>query len=199
MTRKFLKFLCPLILLALPFVALAQDGVAGRESYHFDKAHTNIMWFVSHIGFSSSMGQFMDYQGRIILDFDKPELSSVRITISTASLMTGSDEFDARIKGADFLEVEKYPTATFISKKVTLLKDNQALVDGDFTLHGQTHPLTLKVRLNKRAMDIQKNIMRAGFSVKAKFRRKSWGMEHYLPFIGDNVIIRIEAEALIEP
>jgi len=199
MTRKFPEFLCTLILLASPFMALAQDRVTGRESYHFDRAHTNIMWFVSHIGFSSSMGQFMDYKGRIILDFDQPELSSVRITINTASLMTGSEEFDAKIKSAEFLEVEKYPTATFISKKVTLLKDNQAKVEGDFTLHGQTHPLTLKVRLNKRAMDIQKNIMRTGYSVKTTFKRSRWGMEHYLPFIRDNVIIRIEAEALINP
>ncbi len=196
MTRKFL---CMFILLASPCMALAQDRVTGRESYHFDKAHTNIMWFVSHIGFSSSMGQFMDYDGQIILDFDQPELSSVRITINTASLMTGSEKFDAKIKSAEFLDVEKYPTATFISKKVTLLEDNQAKVEGDFTLHGQTRPLTLKVRLNKRAMDIQQNIMRTGYSVKTTFRRSRWGMGHYLPFIGDNVIIRIEAEALINP
>ncbi|VAX07600.1 hypothetical protein MNBD_ALPHA03-222 [hydrothermal vent metagenome] len=188
------------IVLLSPHVALAEDTPAsklrGQEIYHFDKSHTNIMWFVSHIGFSKSMGQFMDYDGQIILNHGNPALSSVKITFKTASVMTGLPKFDEHLRSADFLDVEKYPTASFISRKVTLLDGNEASVEGDFTLLGVTKPLTLKVRLNKRAMDIPKNIMRTGFSAKTTIKRSLWGMEKYLPFIGDEVTIRIEAEAL---
>lgn len=177
---------------------LTVQAATGIETYHFDKPHTNIMWFVSHIGFSNSMGQFMDYDGKIILNHDNPQLSSVKITINTASIMTGQEKFDAHLKSGDYFNVEKYPTATFNSTKVTLQEDDRATVYGDFTLLGITKPLTLIIRLNKRAMDILKNKMRTGFSVKTTIKRSDWGMTHYLPFVGDDVIIRIEAEALID-
>ena len=196
MIRYSLKTVVLAILLFSPFMSQAKENIIGRETYHFDKAHTNILWFISHIGFSNSMGQFMDYDGQIILDHDNPARSSVTITLRTASIMTGQEKFDTHLKSPDFFNVEKYPTATFASTKVTLLKDDRAEIDGDFTLLGVTKPLTLKVRFNKRAMDIPTNKMRSGFSVKTTIKRSLWGMKYYLPFIGDDVIIRIEAEAL---
>jgi len=51
--------------------------------------------------------------------------------------------------------------------------------------------------LNKRAMDIRQNKIRAGFSVKTVVKRSDWGMTKYLGFVGDDVKIRIEAEALV--
>ncbi|MBL4613028.1 MAG: YceI family protein [Emcibacter sp.] len=195
-----LQTLLAIFLLLSPLAAQAADSKAlGREIYHFDKSHTNIMWFVSHIGFSKSMGQFMDYEGQIILDHDNPDQSLVKITFKTASIMTGLPKFDAHLKSADFFDVEKYPTASFTSTKVTLGDAGRATVDGEFTLLGVTKPLTLTVRLNKRAMDIQKNRMRAGFSVKTTVKRSLWGMKNYLPFVGDDVTIRIEAEAMLAP
>ncbi len=196
-TRYFLKAFMAVLLLFSPVAALAEVKITGKEIYHFDKSHTNIMWFASHMGFSDSMGQFMDYDGEIILDHDNPDQSSVTFTLKTASIMTGIAEFDKHLKTADFLDVEKYPTARFVSKKVILLDENLAQVEGDFTLLDRTLPLVLKVRLNKRAMDIPKNIMRTGFSVKTTVKRSRWGMKKYLPFVGDLVKIRIEAEALI--
>ncbi|NOZ66092.1 MAG: YceI family protein [Alphaproteobacteria bacterium] len=195
MARLALIAFC-LIFSSLP--VQAKDTITGREVYHFDKNHTNIMWFISHIGFSNSMGQFMDYDGEIILDYDNPDQSSVSITLKTASIMTGLADFDAHLKSADFFNVEKYPTARFVSTKVILGKNNRATVEGNFTLLGITKPLTLKVRLNKRAMDIQKNRMRTGFSAKTTIKRSRYGMKKYLPLIGDDVTIRIEAEALIK-
>ncbi len=195
MARLALIAFC-LIFSSLP--VQAKDTITGREVYHFDKKHTNIMWFISHIGFSNSMGQFMDYDGEIILDYDNPDQSSVSITLKTASIMTGLADFDTHLKSADFFNVEKFPTARFVSTKVILGKNDRATVEGNFTLLGITKPLTLKVRLNKRAMDIQKNRMRTGFSAKTTIKRSRYGMKKYLPLIGDDVTIRIEAEALIK-
>ncbi len=195
MNKFFMKVATAVFIMLSPLTVQAATGI---ETYHFDKPHTNIMWFVSHIGFSNSMGQFMDYDGKIILNHDNPQLSSVKITINTASIMTGQEKFDAHLKSGDYFNVEKYPTATFNSTKVTLQEDDRATVYGDFTLLGITKPLTLIIRLNKRAMDILKNKMRTGFSVKTTIKRSDWGMTHYLPFVGDDVIIRIEAEALID-
>jgi len=191
------------LLMISPLAVMADEGgfsnIKGTEIYHFDKAHTNIMWFADHIGFSRSLGQFMDYDGKIELNFDHPDQSSVMITLKTASVMTGQPKFDDHLKSADFFDVEKYPTARFVSKKITLGEGNNATVEGDFTLLGVTKSLTLQIQMNKRAMDITKNIRRVGFSGKAIVKRSRWGMKKYLPFIGDDVIMRFEAEALITP
>lgn len=199
MIRFYLKAMVAALLLFSPLMAQGQDNVTGREVYHFDKRHTNIMWFASHMGFSDSMGQFMDFDGEIILDHDNPAQSSVTFTVNMASVMTGLSKFDAHLKSADFFNVDKYPTARFVSSKVTLTGDNKATVEGDFTLIGITKPLTLKVRLNRRAMDIRENIIRSGFSVRTTVKRSRYGMKYSLPFVGDDVTIRIEAEALIVP
>jgi len=197
---KYLIKSCGVLLLLLSAPAVyAEDQAVGRETYVFDKAHTNIMWFVSHIGYSDSMGQFMDYQGRIILDHDQPEQSSVKITLDTASIMTGQPEFDKHLRSADFFDVEKYPAAHFESTRVTVTGKDRATVDGLFTLLGKSRPLSLDVRFNKRGMDIEKNTPRAGFSARATVKRSLWGMKKYLGFVGDNVKIRIEAEALVTP
>lgn len=197
MIKVLMMVLGVILSLASPLEALAERQLTGKEVYALDKSHTNIMWFASHLGFSTSMGQFMDYDGRIVLDHDSPDQSLVTITLKTASIMTGQDKFDTHLKSADFFNVEKYPTATFTSTKVTLLGDNRATVEGTFTLLGVTKPLTLKIRLNKRAMDLPTNVMRTGFSIRTTIKRSLWGMKHYLPFVGDDVRIRIEAEALI--
>ncbi|MCK5424187.1 MAG: polyisoprenoid-binding protein [Emcibacter sp.] len=194
---SFFKAVLVFLLLFSPIAAQAEVNMVGKEVYHFDKTHTNILWFFNHIGFSNSMGQFMDYDGQIILDHDNPDQSSVTITIKTTSIMTGHAEFDELLRGVDYFHVDKFPTATFTSTKVTLTDEKKATVDGDFTLLGITRPLTLKVRLNKRGMDIIKNKMRTGFSVRTTIKRSRWGLTHYLPFVGDDVIIRIETEALI--
>lgn len=197
MNKYFLQLFTTLLMLFSPLLTQAEDIKLGREVYNFDTDHTNIMWFASHLGFSNSMGQFMEYDGQIILDHGHPDQSSVNITIQTASIMTGLPKFDTHLKSADFFDVEKYPTATFTSTKVTLEDGDKAIVDGNFTLLGITKPLTLKIRLNKRSMDIPKNKMRTGFSVKTTVKRSLWNMKKYLPFVGDDVIIRIEAEALV--
>lgn len=197
MIKTLMMALGVILSLASPSTALAERQLTGREVYALDKSHTNIMWFANHLGFSTSMGQFMDFDGRIILDHDNPDQSSVTITLQTASIMTGQEKFDTHLKSADFFNVEKYPTASFVSTKVTLLTDNRATVEGNFTLLGVTKPLTLKIRLNKRAMDLPTNVMRSGFSVSTTIKRSRWGMKYYVPFVGDEVRIRIEAEALI--
>jgi len=195
MTKFFIKTIVAVLMVFSPLAALAADVTLGKETYNLDKRHTNIMWFASHMGYSKSMGQFMDFEGQVTLDHGNPDQSSVTISLKTASIMTGLPDFDKHLKSPDFFDVEKFPTATFTSTKVTLLEDNQATVEGNFTLLGITKPLTLKVRLNKRARELKSQIMRAGFSAKATIKRSDWGMKAFLPFIGDKVILQIEAEA----
>ena len=180
-------------LLATSMLLLAGQAQAA-DTYTFDKSHTNIMWFASHLGFSDSMGQFMDYDGKLVLDEDKPENSSVEVTIKTASVMTGIEKFDDHLRSPDFFDSAKYPDAVFKSTKVELTGEKSAKVEGELTMLGKTKPLTLDVTLNKIGENPFAEKTVAGFSATATIYRSHYGINYALPAVPDEVDIRIETE-----
>ncbi len=177
------------LLLSFSAPALAAD------SYNLDPAHSNILWHASHFGFSSPSGHFGIKTGKIMLDEAKPENSSVEVTIDTTSLVTGVEKFDKHLKSADFLDSEKFPTATFKSTKVAMTGKDTADVQGDFTLHGVTKPVVLKVKLNKIGEHPMTQKKAAGFTASTVIKRSEFGIDKYVPKVSDEVRIDIEAEA----
>ncbi len=69
--------------------------------------------------------------------------SKVEITIETNSVKTNVKKRDDHLRRADFFDVAKYPTMTFVSKKVTVSGPDKLKVTGDFTLHGVTKEVVL--------------------------------------------------------
>ena len=131
----------------------AIDGVAGIEKYEIDRDHTNIVWYISHMGFSRTIGHFNEFEGTVELNYDDPDKSKIYITIETDSITSGVEDLDRQLKSELFFDVEKFPTAIFESTNITLTENDRAEVKGNFTMLGKTNEITLNVRLNKRAMD----------------------------------------------
>lgn len=168
------------------------------ETYKLDASHTAITWHVNHFGFSTPSGKFMSVDGEVTLDEAKPEASSVKVTIQIDGINSGVPKLDEHLKAADFFDVAKYPTATFVSKKVTPTGKDTAKVEGDFTLRGITKPVTLDVKLNKIAENMFK-LKTAGFTASTTIKRSEFGMSTYVPNLGDDVKIEIESEANVLP
>lgn len=131
--------------LMLSTLAFAEPG----GTYQFDKkdAHQFVMFKISHLGYSWLYGRFNDFDGAFTVDADNPENSTVEATIQTASLDSNHAERDKHLRSADFLDVSKYPTATFKSTGIEKTGDDSARITGDFTLHGVTKPVTLDAKL----------------------------------------------------
>lgn len=171
-------------------------SVQAAERYTFDKAHTQILFFADHLGFSQSQGEFHDYDGHFMIDRSAPENSSVEVTIKTASIDMDDDKWDAHLKNEDFFHVEKHPEMTFKSTSVELEGDDKAHVMGDLTMLGQTHPVTLHVTHNKSGKHPFSGKHVAGFSAHAEIDRSQWGMDYGLPMMDPKVTIRIEVEGV---
>lgn len=177
------------------FAASASPALA--ETYKLDASHTAVTWSISHFGFSSPSGKFMNVDGTLQLDEKNPAASSVKVTIAVADVNSGVAKLDEHLKTADFFDTATYPTATFTSEKVTVTDSTHATVEGQLTLRGVTKPVTLNVTLNK----IGENMMKkktAGFSATTTLKRSDFGMTKYLPDLGDEVKIQIESEANVE-
>jgi polyisoprenoid-binding protein YceI len=186
---------------ALAFAAglsIAGIAAAATETFVFDKAHTQVGFQIRHF-LTKVEGRFRDYEGRIVIDRQNPANSRVDVTIQAASIDTGNDRRDADLKSANFFEVDKYPTITFKSTKVTPNGKDLYLVTGDLTMHGVTKALVVPVRhtgfLNLGKME------KAGFEVTLPMNRKDFGitwnrtLDAGGTMLGDDVQITVLVEA----
>ncbi len=188
------KLFAKALLCTAASLALVAPTFAAPETYTLDSSHSYVMWHINHFGFSNPSGKWM-VDGTLILDETKPQNSKVDVTIHMDGLSTGVAKLDEHLKSEDFLDVAKYPTATFVSDKVTMTGKGSAKVHGMLTVHGVSKPVTLDVKLNKLGMSPIANKKTAGFAATAKLKRSDFGISKYLPGLGDDVTINIESEA----
>lgn len=168
------------------------------ERYGFDKTHTQILFFVDHLGFSKSQGEFHDYDGFIEFNREDPQKSKVEVTIQTASIDMDDEKWDAHMKNKDFFDVENFPSMAFRSTGISVTGENTAEVAGDLTILGTTKPVVLDVTFNKAGKHPFSGAYVAGFSGTAHIKRSDFGMTYGLPGVGDDVYVRLEVEGIRE-
>lgn len=188
--KKLLLGAAMAAMLSFPVQAIAAD------KYEFDKAHTQILFFVNHLGYSFSQGEFLDFDGGFTFDEENPENSSIDVTIQTESIDMDDEEWDAHMKNEDFFHVEQYPTMTFKSTGIEVTGEDTAAITGDLTILDVTKPVTLDVKHNKTGKSPFGEEYKSGFSATATIKRSEWGMNYGLPNVGDDVEIRLEVEAV---
>jgi polyisoprenoid-binding protein YceI len=189
------------ILIALVLV-IAVPLAASADTWQIDPGHTTIEFTVRHLTISSVRGQFNKFAGTITAKGNDPASVSIEATIDTASIDTRSADRDADLKSVNFLDVAKYPTMTFKSKKVEAAGPGKYNVVGDLTLHGVTKEVTLAVDVPSAPIKDPWGNMRAGASATAKISRKAFGLtwnkliEAGGAMVGDEVSISIDVEAV---
>ena len=179
--------------------ALALTTVAGAalpNQWQLDDSHTRVGFSVNHLGFSTTMGHFNDVEGVVNYDVKAPSKTNMSFTIATDSIDTNWDARDEHLKKAEFFNVAKYPTMTFKSTSVKFINPQQAKVTGDFTMLGQTKPLTLDVTLNKIANSPLTKEPVIGFRATGNIDRAAYGMTAFADGITTNVPIQIDGELI---
>src|SRR5579863_490083 len=115
------------------------------STYQIDSAHTHAQFKVRHLMVSNVKGDFDKVTGTVVLDDANPSASSINITVDVASISTREPQRDAHLKSADFFDVEKFPTISFVSKEIVKSGDDSYEVVGDLTIHGVTKTVDLNV------------------------------------------------------
>lgn len=164
------------------------------EVYKFDKAHTQILFFVDHLGFSMSQGEFHEYEGGFTFNRGEPAKSSVEVSIQTASIDMDDEKWDAHMKNKDFFNVEEFPSMDFKSTGIEVTGEDIAKITGDLTILGVTKPVVLDVTHNKSGVHPFSGKYVAGFSASTIVKRSDFGMRFGVPAVGDNVKVQLEVE-----
>lgn len=124
---------------------ICATSVAQAEVYMIDTrgAHASINFSVKHLGFSWLTGRFDRFEGSFEFDRNNPGTSSVSVEIDTSSVSTNHEARDVHLKSDDFLDVAKFPRATFKSTGIEVTGDRTAKITGDFTMHGVTRSVVI--------------------------------------------------------
>jgi len=182
--------------LSIAFLALA--GFAAAGTYTIDQAHSDVSFKVRHL-VSKTSGQFTEFDGTIVADFEKLDASSVVFSIKAASIDTKSEDRDKHLRSGDFFDVETYPEISFTSSKITKSGAQSFAVTGTLTMHGVSKTVTLPVIFLGEAKDPWGNT-KAGFEIETKVDRKDYGiiwnkaLDAGGMILGDEVEITINLE-----
>jgi polyisoprenoid-binding protein YceI len=131
----------------------------------------------SKIGFIGSNpreenhGSFKKFAGQIQFVGDKPGSSQVSVEIEMDSVETDEKRLATHLKSADFLDVAKFPKATFVSTEIKPGSEKGAThtVTGNLDMHGVrksiTFPATITVAGDAVAMQSEFVINRKDFGI----------------------------------
>ena len=168
-----------------PFVRLAVS------EWRIDPARTTIAFAIDAVGYPRTEGRFDAFDGKIAIDFSRPDKSRVAFHVRSASVDVGSASFADYLRSSAFLDAAKYPSIDFVSTSVEKLNDHAVRVSGDLTLLGVTKPLTVDV-------DVERPAGRKGpleFLAKTQINRLEFGMNSGFPLVSPNVDLTIKSEA----
>lgn len=186
------KILPGLVLASLLFAT----GTAVAADYKIDKEgqHAFVNFRIQHLGYSWLYGTFKDFDGTFTFDEANPAADKVNVTINTNSLDTNHAERDKHLRSAEFLNVAKFPQATFSSTEVKKTADGLNIT-GNLTLNGVTKPVVLAAKLIGEGKDPWGGV-RAGFEASGKIVLKDFNITTDLGPASQDVELIISVEGV---
>ena len=194
MINTAIKTTTKALLISSALAITTMASAALPTQWQLDSSHTRVGFSVEHMGFSTVMGHFSDVDGTVQFDLKNPNQTQLNFVIDTDSIDTAWAARDKHLKTDEFFNVEKYPTMSFKSTQVNFINPQQAKVTGDFTLLGQTKPLTLNLTLKKIDNSPLTKEPVIGFRATGNIDRTAYGMDAYSQGVTTNVPIQIDGE-----
>jgi polyisoprenoid-binding protein YceI len=172
-----------------------------KGAYTNDKAHSSLLFRVSHMGFSTWTARFTRVDAK--LQFDPNDIASSRLEVSVDPRSIAADNvpdgFLQNLAGKDWLDADRFPELTYRSKSVELTGTNTFRIHGELTLHGITKPMTLDARYNGGyAGHPYDPHARTGFSARGSLKRSDFGVSYGIPAPGTNMGVGDEVEVIVE-
>jgi polyisoprenoid-binding protein YceI len=178
------------------------NAATSTRTYAIDAAHSTVEFVVRHLMIAKVRGRFTGVTGTVQVPAEGHVPISVEATIDATSVSTGEPQRDAHLKSPDFFDAETHPSISFKSTQIRETGDGFDL-NGDLTIHGVTHPVSLKATFEGEVTDPWGNA-RYGYEAHGKLSRKDFGLvwnqalEAGGVAIGDEVKIELSIETVAQ-
>ncbi len=169
--------------------AFAQPGAACV--YLVEPAQTLVRFSVSQFGLSDFSGAATGATGWLKFDPAHPSHAKLDVSVKTATVSTPDENITGQLRGADWLDAAKYPTARFVSTKVVPTGADRATVQGKLTLRGVTRPVVIRAHFAGAGVNRGARDDAVRFDGEGAFERAEFGMKAFAPMIGDMVRLTI--------
>jgi polyisoprenoid-binding protein YceI len=168
-------------------------------NYTLDPTQTFATFEINHFNTSTIRGRFDKKEG--VLEFDRAaQRGKISIDIFTNSINSGVGFFDKFLTGFTMFDSAAFPTARFASEQFKFEGDKVIAVNGNFTLLGKTHPLSLKATNFNCYTHLQLKREVCGGDFETSFDRSLYGMNYGLIFGFPKMVkLLIQVEAIKEP
>jgi polyisoprenoid-binding protein YceI len=177
----------------------------------FEPGHTAAEFRARHMMVCWVRGHFKDVHGSLEFDPENPTQLAVEATIQAAKLWTGEPQRDDHLRSSDFLDAGSHSTITFKSTGSKCVGATDHEVAGALSLRGISRPVVLAMHYLGRwrtpywtAAGDAGPVSRIGFVGETRINRHdfqvSWDgpLENGGRVVGDEVIIKVDVEALLE-
>ncbi len=162
--------------------------------YVVDPQHTVILFKINHLGYAKFVGRFNQFEAN--LDFSPEDMTAAKLSarVDMSSVDVNSDKLEKRLQGNAWFDVANHPYATFATTSAELVDADTALFKGDMTFLGVTAPVNVLVKFNGGGTNVLTAKYTIGFEASASFLRSSFGLDSFIPALGDEVELEIHAE-----
>jgi len=192
---KIFEALCLTILLMIAPIT------ASASTWKIDPLHTTFQFSVRHMMVSNVKGVFHKFSGEFEIDDKDLTKTKAFASIDAASIDTGIEKRDEDLRSANFFDVAKYPTISFVSKKVEKTGSGYKMI-GDLTMHGVTREVVLDMEGLDTIIKDPMGVMRRGATFITKINRRDFGLTYNKLLetgglvVGDEVKINVEVELI---
>jgi polyisoprenoid-binding protein YceI len=177
--------------------ALAIGGVTTTAAlgadYTLDPVHTQANFTVTHLTVSKVHGNIPLVSGTLTIGANDLPTAGTE-TFDVTKLASDDPNRDKALTSPNYLDSTKYPTMTFVVKKVDGTPQAFDLT-GDLTLHGVTKSVVLKA--SEVGAAVIRGARHIGYTATTAIDRRDYGID-FATFAGGSLIAGYEVDIQID-
>lgn len=179
--------------------ACASTATAASELYRIDTVHSQVLFSVSHNGFSNPVGRIPVARGWFLVDEGDFSSGKAELDIDLAGVDMGDADWNEAVRGSRLLDAGDSRYAHYVSTSVEVINSKQGRMHGTLNLRGKTVPVDVAFTLNREGTTIFGMEKRIGFSARTQLDRRRFDITAFSGSIGQQVKVRLEIEGVADP
>lgn len=164
--------------------------------YQLDSQHAALIFKIQHLGLSTYVGRFNKFDAQLNFDPNNMANASLNAVVDINSVDINNAELAETLQNDTWFNSAVFPQASFTSHTVTVISDTRFNFSGDLTFRGVTKPATFTATFQGGADNWMTGKYTIGFSAVGQIKRSDFGMDSYIPIVGDDIDLEVYAEFL---